>query len=112
MTHKLTLESPPDGYEAAAEWRVPLYGEWIIAVGRDDTPIVNLGNWIDTCRIVLTPKKRKFWRLDPVATFEEATPTDDQRFRYALDGISGTLTALSRGYPGPRDWLKLTEHSE
>lgn len=102
---KITLSEPPEGFEAEAEYRTISGWEWTLS---DLSGKPYHVSYSPTRLIVLTPKKRKFWRLDPVATFEEATPTCDKRYRYCF--VDEVLTSLA--YSAPVQWLKLSEHEE
>lgn len=100
---KITLHDPPELFEAEAEFGVTERGEvCLTSSGKTD---ISLGGYD---RIVLTPKKRKYWRLDPVATFEEATGMGYEDFRLAING--GHIDGFGRGAIGLTGlvWLKLT----
>lgn len=110
---KVTLENPPEGFGEAATF-----------INADDA---NIGNpylrpdgsvgrisaavqvKMASGMIILTPKKREYWRLDPVATFEEATPGTHHSYHLAI--MDGEVSSYLVGQTGVQ-WLKLTECEE
>lgn len=105
---KLTLHNPPEGYEAEADYRHSFGGEAILN-SSGGVGISKLGAY-SVEHIVLTPKKRKYWRLDPVATFEEATPASNYvSLRCGhLDREIGSWPSNVAGV----QWLRVTECEE
>jgi hypothetical protein len=107
---KITLHNPPEGFEAEAEIRRPLRGESYLS-NSDEHVFISSFDCASTY-IVLTPKKRKYWRLDPVATFEEATLVTGcktTRYGYYEGELGGCTNSTSTDYV---QWLKLTECEE
>lgn len=66
--------------------------------------------------IFLTPKKSKYWKLTPVATFEEAALNEDgyALMRHKERGIECTTIATRAFEHNPRfvTWLRETEGEE
>lgn len=106
---KITLHDPPKGFEAEAEYRIPKKGESYLEIS-EDCIRVSEGN--DLRRVVLTPKKKKYWRLDPVATFEKATPRIDRAYAYGVRKFDGLLSFWGHGNADLIQWVKLSEHEE
>lgn len=95
---KITLHRPLEGFEAEA---IAFLEQVPDAAKREVR-----------ATIILTPKKRKYWRLDPVATFEEAT-----QFYEDCSARLGKFENETPRYHGDYgqktiQWLKLTEHTE
>lgn len=107
---KITLHDPPEGFEAEAESRKVRHKEWF------RTHQGEIAQW-DVLQdsfyeyIVLTTRKHKYWRLDPVSTFAEASTVPGHSLRYGLrdDGI---ITHGDKCYLNIVQWLKLTECEE
>lgn len=115
---KITLETPPDGFEAVAEWRLPKRGEQIIREsGRVVTAACDYDDHVHDFQIVLTRKKNKFWRLDTVASFEDATVYDPTKengtnYRLAIDKNCNVLWLTRQCLPTGTRWLRRTECEE
>lgn len=116
---KVTLENPPEGFEAAAEWRCPKQEEMYLDMHGDLTLATQRGSEyqdIGDRYIILTPKKRKYWRLDPVVTFGEAAPDPSQHnkgLRLYRIRSNGALGYEFKGCLGSdSDWISVTECEE
>lgn len=109
------LKEPIEGFELEAEWRVPADGEWIVPIGLREPPMINRGKWVDTCRLVLTPKKKKYWRLD-CCLFEAATNPDRDssmmKSALAFDEYGNIIWCYEDCLSHKGKWLRLTEHEE
>lgn len=116
---KVTLQEDlksPTGieFEREAEYRFPLNGEWVLPESGTGRPYHSIA--ICMCMIVLTPKKKTYWRLDPVATFKEAFqfPLSHAYTRLSINGLDQLHYRFEEGLdqdPSIR-WLKLTEVQE
>lgn len=72
---KIKLESPPEGFETEArliDAVAALRGDRYLRPDGSLGVVLASRKYVGVL-LVLTPKKKRFWRLDPVATFEEAT---------------------------------------
>lgn len=122
---KITLHDAPEGYEAEAELMlggdVP-FGSRVLLPWRGISIAITdseyfTSRWELTKQwfIVLTPKKRKFWRLDPVATFEEASWSRNVAhgpYRLARDEHGDEVWLVQGALPERGQWLRRTEHEE
>lgn len=110
---KIKLESPPEGFEAEAEWKLPKRGDPIM---RESGRVAYAAcDYNHSYQIVLTPKKKMFWRLDPVATFEEATKSRQllHVMGLAMDhGTDGATYWASDTCTDDVQWLRRTEHED
>lgn len=113
---KITLHSPPDGYEAEADFHC----DWLrigqhVMTNPYNGPFIVTRSHLEhgaTTHIVLTPKKRRYRKLYPVDTFEEATKSRGNP-KYALAVCDQDEVWLTANSQDPdTQWMRRTEHEE
>lgn len=111
---KVLLREPIEGYLEEADFRVPQKGEFYL-LHHGDGPILATAKSIDYFepRLVLTTTKKKYWRLDPVETFEEASPFElTSNYRFGKHPSEKSPRWHDRNLGANIQWLRLTEHEE
>jgi hypothetical protein len=111
---KITLSEPPEGFEAEARIAhiantTP--GDRYLRTDRSVGTIIGGTEYFGALFIILMPNKKQFWRLDPVATFEEATVfLGGRRYGMWVDGDIGAFTKCN--VTCVKHWMRFTECSE
>lgn len=113
---KITLHSPPNGYEAEAEFHC----DWLrigqhVMTNPDDGPFIVTRSHLGlgaTTHILLTPKKRKYWLLRPVKTSAEASKSHGGNFVLGMNKIGEPCWIWFDKGQTDIQWLKITEHEE
>lgn len=111
---KVLLKEPIEGYLEEADFRLPKNGEFYL-LHHGDGPILataKSGDYSEP-RLVLTTIKKKYWRLDPVNTFAEATKFNEWGdIRYGKHSDEQLPRWIGNTNNPDVQWLRLTEHEE
>lgn len=101
-------------FERDAELRSPKEGEYYIYFTLTEKRINRATfDYLEDRYIVLTPKKKKYWRLDPVNTFAEATKFNEWGdIRYGKHSDEQLPKWIGNTNNPDVQWLRLTEHEE